>query len=206
LDIVDKTIRSLITPAEAVKRHERRRIMSGISGIANNPPTPVVTAPTKPEATNAPTPAKTEAAPNPPYIVDLTGTALAKSLKLQGHSPEQISVSMGLDIKTIDSYLNVKASEPTLIPAPAQTPTTPADLTPVASDSSATITTPPPIKSPQSTHDLTSTNLPEFATGPSTTSGVPGAPPVPAVLAPPASFMPQSSANPAPSAVKALGI
>jgi len=187
---------------------ERRTIMSGISGVATNISTPVVIAPTKPEATT-PAPAKTEAPPNPPYIVDLTGTALAKSLKLQGHTPEQISVSMGLDIKTIDSYLNVKPSEPTLIPAPAQTPATPADLTPSTSASSTTpttTTTAAPTKSSPTTPDLTPIIPPEFIPGASPTQGTSGIPAVPAALAPPASFSHQSNANSAPSAMKALGI
>jgi DNA-binding CsgD family transcriptional regulator len=39
--------------------------------------------------------------------VKLTPAALAKSLKQSGLSPKQIAQQMGLDIKTIDSYLNI---------------------------------------------------------------------------------------------------
>jgi len=39
--------------------------------------------------------------------VKLSGTAIAKSLKLQGLSPNQIAVEMGLDIKTVDGYLGI---------------------------------------------------------------------------------------------------
>jgi len=39
--------------------------------------------------------------------VKLSGTAIAKSLKLQGLSPEQIAAQMGLDIKTVDGYLGI---------------------------------------------------------------------------------------------------
>lgn len=40
--------------------------------------------------------------------VELTGTALAKSLKLSGQTAAQIALKMGLDVKTVDSYLNIK--------------------------------------------------------------------------------------------------
>jgi len=39
--------------------------------------------------------------------VKLSGTAIAKSLKLQGLSPNDIAAQMGLDIKTVDSYLGI---------------------------------------------------------------------------------------------------
>jgi hypothetical protein len=187
---------------------ERRKIMSGIIGVSNNISTPVVIAPTKPEATTAPAPAKTETPPNPPYVVDLTGTALAKSMKLQGQTPEQISVAMGVDIKTVDSYLNVQPSEPTLMLSPAQSPATQPDLTPSTSASSTTTspTIPAPTKLSPPTPDLIPNLSPDQTPGSSTTQGTSGIPAVPAALAPPASFSPQSNVNSAPSAMKALGI
>lgn len=39
--------------------------------------------------------------------VKLSGTARAKSLKLQGLTPAQIAAQMGLDIKTVDGYLGI---------------------------------------------------------------------------------------------------
>lgn len=37
--------------------------------------------------------------------VELSGAAVAKSLELMGLSPGEIAAQMGLDIKTIDGYL-----------------------------------------------------------------------------------------------------
>ena len=39
--------------------------------------------------------------------VKLSGTAIAKSLKLQGLSANQIAAQMGLDLKTVDGYLGI---------------------------------------------------------------------------------------------------
>jgi hypothetical protein len=39
--------------------------------------------------------------------VELSGTAIAKSLKLQGLSQNQIASQMGLDLKTVDGYLGI---------------------------------------------------------------------------------------------------
>jgi|GEM_PF-6177891 len=150
--------------------------MSGINGIGNNISTTAVIAPTKPETTSTAVKAKTETPPNPPYIVDLTATAIAKSMELQGLTSKQISSSMGLDIKTVDSYLNPKPAEPEFIPAPAKSSLMTQDTTPnPTSETSKALET----------------------------SGIPA---VPAALAPPASFSSQPSVNSAPSAVKALGI
>jgi hypothetical protein len=181
--------------------------MSGISGVNILPAPAVITSPTI-NATTIPAPAKTETPPNPPYIVDLTGTALAKSFKLQGQSLEQISVAMGLDIKTVDSYLGVQPTEPTLIPAPAPTPATPADLIPSTSASLITSQTiPAPTKSTTTIPGLNPTISTDQTPGTSTAAqGASGIPAVPAALAPPASFSSHSSANSPPSAVKALGI
>jgi predicted flap endonuclease-1-like 5' DNA nuclease len=82
--------------------------------------------PPKPEATTTPAPAKTADVTNKPYVVELTGTALAKSLKLSGQNPAQIALKMGLDIKTVDQYLGVTAT-----PAPAP-PVTTAPAAPTA--------------------------------------------------------------------------
>jgi hypothetical protein len=82
--------------------------------------------PPKPEATTTPAATKTEAIPSKPYTVELTGTALAKSLKLSGQNPVQIALKMGLDIKTVNSYLNIVVATSTpapATPAPAATPT-----------------------------------------------------------------------------------
>jgi hypothetical protein len=84
--------------------------------------------PPKPETTTTPAPEKTAATSSKPYSVELTGTALAKSLKLSGQNPAQIALKMGLDIKTVNSYLNIAVATSTpapasAIPAPAATPT-----------------------------------------------------------------------------------
>jgi len=44
------------------------------------------------------------------YTVELSGAALAKSLKLEGYTPLMISIKMGLDMKTVDQYLGITAS------------------------------------------------------------------------------------------------
>jgi len=195
--------------------------MSGINGIGNNVSTTIGVAPAKPEATTTPVPAKTETPPNPPYIVDLTVTAVAKSMKLQGNTVEQISASMGVDIKTVDLYLSIKPSEPALIPAPAQIPATPVDSVPSTSASSTTTSTavspttaapaPSPAKSTLATPDLTPGFSPDFSPeitpGSGTAHGTSGIPAVPAALAPPASFSAQTGGvGSAPSAAKALGL
>ena len=51
--------------------------------------------------------------------VKLTGTALAKSLKLSGQTAAQIAQSMSTDIKTVDSYLGLQAPATAATPAPA---------------------------------------------------------------------------------------
>ena len=101
--------------------------MSDISGIDRNITTSAVIASTKPEAAKTSVPGKTENSPNPPYIVDLTVTAVVKSRKLQGQTTEQISSSMGIDTKSVHSHLNAKPTEPTFMKAPAQITSTPVD-------------------------------------------------------------------------------
>ena len=39
--------------------------------------------------------------------VKLSGTAIAKSLELQGLSPNEIAAQMGLDIISVDTYLGI---------------------------------------------------------------------------------------------------
>lgn len=87
--------------------------VNGISGA-----TPALTS--TPAAIIPPKPAATTAPQSEPYTVKLTGTALAKSLKLAGQNPTQIAQKMGIDIKTVDSYLNIKVA--TATPAPVATP------------------------------------------------------------------------------------
>ena len=73
------------------------------------------------------TEAALQAAAIPPKndTVELTATAQAKSLKLAGQTPAQIALKMGVDIKTVDSYLSIKAPAPTM-------PATTAPVAPVA--------------------------------------------------------------------------
>lgn len=94
-----------------------------IEGINSNQIATAQTAiaPPKPEATATPAPAKTAATSSKPYVVELTGTALAKSLKLAGQNPTQIALKMGIDVKTVDSYLSIKVATATPTPV-AQTP------------------------------------------------------------------------------------
>lgn len=89
-------------------------------------------APPKSEA-KTPAPSKTTAVPSPAYTVELTGTALAKSLKQAGQNPAQIALKMGIDVKTVDQYLSIKVATATPTPAPAKqatAPTTTASTTP----------------------------------------------------------------------------
>jgi hypothetical protein len=39
--------------------------------------------------------------------IELSGTAIVRSLKLQGLSQNQIALQMGLDVKTVDGYLGI---------------------------------------------------------------------------------------------------
>ncbi|MDA8430887.1 MAG: hypothetical protein M0T70_16655 [Geobacteraceae bacterium] len=95
--------------------------INGISGNVSTPSasmTPAAVIPPKPEATATPQ--------SQPYTVKLTGTALAKSLKLAGQNPAQIALKMGIDVKTVDQYLSIKVASATpaavATPAPAPTP------------------------------------------------------------------------------------
>ena len=78
-------------------------------------------------------PAQTAETQSQHYTVELSGAALAKSLKLAGQNPSQIALKMGLNIKTVDSYLGISMqtstptapSTSTAVPAANQTTTTP---------------------------------------------------------------------------------
>lgn len=113
----------------------------GINGISGSGSTLAALTPTKPEA--APPPASTTAAATKPVAtqpahdtVKLTGTALAKSLKLSGQNPAQIAQKMGIDVKTVDKYLGItEIATTTTTPTPA-TAAPPANK--VATDSPAT--------------------------------------------------------------------
>ena len=85
-----------------------------INPIATNvgSPSPVAT-----PATSSPAPAATKRQPvapeQPPVAVQssqdsvqLSGAALARSLKIAGQTPTQIAMKMGIDIKTVDNYLS----------------------------------------------------------------------------------------------------
>ena len=78
-----------------------------------------------PEVTTTPTTTKTATTTPQHDTVELTGTALAKSLKLAGQNPAQIALKMGIDVKTVDQYLSIKVATATPAaptPAPAPTP------------------------------------------------------------------------------------
>jgi|GEM_PF-5765362 len=84
--------------------------IKGISGNAAAPQNAAVPS-AGPGAGTAPAASQPEAAQPKHDTVELTGPALAKSLKLAGQTPAQIALKMGLDIKTIDNYLNVKEAK-----------------------------------------------------------------------------------------------
>lgn len=85
--------------------------------------TPAAITPPKHEATTTPA-GKRPAVIQPTHdTVELTGAALAKSLKLSGQKPAQIAQKMGIDIKTVDGYLSIKVA--TTAPTPASTTTAP---------------------------------------------------------------------------------
>ena len=64
----------------------------------------------KPEMSTAPTTKEPVAMQLKPDVVELSGRALAKSLKLAGQNPQAIALKMGLDINTVNNYLNVKVA------------------------------------------------------------------------------------------------
>ncbi|MDA8418206.1 MAG: hypothetical protein M0Z90_04150 [Desulfobacteraceae bacterium] len=82
-----------------------------IAANVSSPP-PVAT-----PATSSPAPAATKRQPvapeqppvavqSPQDSVQLSGAALARSLKIAGQTPTQIAMKMGIDIKTVNSYLS----------------------------------------------------------------------------------------------------
>jgi len=42
-----------------------------------------------------------------PYSIELSGAALARSLKLQGYTVRMILIKMGLDLTTVNQYLGI---------------------------------------------------------------------------------------------------
>jgi hypothetical protein len=108
----------------------------GVSSISGGSvAVPAVAVPTK-SGTSVVAPPKSE----PPYTVQLSGGALAKSLKHQGQNPTQIAQQMGLDVKTVDSYLNIKSATPTTVQStakeiPRPIPTEPCWVTDIVSSS-----------------------------------------------------------------------
>jgi hypothetical protein len=75
--------------------------------------------PTAPLSTATPAPQKD--------TVELTGAALARSLKQQGQTVAQIALKMGLDAKTVVSYLGTAAPKQVSTPAPQAVTTAPKD-------------------------------------------------------------------------------
>jgi DNA-binding NarL/FixJ family response regulator len=96
--------------------------IKGISGNAVSPQ-PQNAALTPAASGGTATPAdSTPAATQPKHdTVELTGAALAKSLKLSGMNPAQIALKMGLNVKTVDSYLSIKETQ-TATPTPQAAP------------------------------------------------------------------------------------
>lgn len=93
-----------------------------VSGISGNVPsvgtqsTPAVD-PVK-TAQVDPTTAKSTSITPKHDTVNLTGTALAKSLKLSGQTAAQIAQKMSLPIATVDSYLGIQTPVTVTPPAP----------------------------------------------------------------------------------------
>ena len=79
--------------------------------------------------------------PPPPKgdTVRLSASAQAKSLKLIGETPAQISTAMSIDVKTVDGYLGVTVPTPPVATTPASTSV--ALPAPAASTSAATART-----------------------------------------------------------------
>lgn len=48
-----------------------------------------------------------------PYTVELSGAALARSLKLEGYSVTTICIKMGVDVRTVKQYLGIIESDAT---------------------------------------------------------------------------------------------
>ena len=69
--------------------------------------------------------AKTAPAPPKQDTVELSGSALAKSLEQSGQTPEQIAEAMGVSIETVDSYLGIVPPPTTAPPATQKITTVP---------------------------------------------------------------------------------
>jgi len=95
--------------------------IEGINGNVSNPVATTTTAitPPKPEGASAPDATKTTSIPPQHDTIELTGTALAKSLKLSGQSVAQIAQKMGLDAKTVNQFLGIS----TITATPTASPT-----------------------------------------------------------------------------------
>jgi len=98
-----------------------------VSGNAQQPLASAATGTTAPVAQpqSASQQSTTVAAPKHDSV-KLTGAALAKSLKLGGMTPKQIAQKMGLDLKTVDSYLGVNATTTTVAVTPVAKTAVPA--------------------------------------------------------------------------------
>ena len=81
-----------------------------VSGISGNVPSPTPAVDPVKTAQVGPTTAKTTSITPKHDTVNLTGTALAKSLKLSGQTAAQgeIAQKMSLPIATVDSYLGIQ--------------------------------------------------------------------------------------------------
>ena len=106
-----------------------------INPISGNAQQPLSSA-----ATTVAAPLQSEAAqhaaaiPSKQDSVHLTATAQAKALKLAGQTAAQIAVKLGVDVKTVDSYLSIKVAPVTL---PSVAPVA-AVAKPVATNTTAT--------------------------------------------------------------------
>jgi len=116
---------------------QKRSSAMSVNGISGNLSLLAVT--TTPAAIMPPKPAASTTPPSEPYTVKLTGTALAKSLKLAGQNPAQIALKMGIDVKTVDQYLSIKVATSTPTPAaPVPTPAPAPQAKQAATDTAAT--------------------------------------------------------------------
>ncbi|QEM67340.1 hypothetical protein FO488_03680 [Geobacter sp. FeAm09] len=88
--------------------------INGISGNVVSPQTQGTAL--TPAASAAPAASAPEPSQPKHDTVELTGAALAKSLKLAGQTPAQIAQKMGVDVKTVDGYLNIKATTAAPLP------------------------------------------------------------------------------------------
>jgi len=89
-----------------------------VSGISGNVPSPTPAVDPVKTAQVGPTTAKTTSITPKHDTVNLTGTALAKSLKLSGQTAAQIAQKMSLPIATVDSYLGIQTPVTVTPPAP----------------------------------------------------------------------------------------